>query len=201
MLKLDHIAVSATALDQASIVEATLGVPLQHGGQHREMATHNRLLGLGDDYLEVIAPDPDAAPVSHPRWFDLDHFAGPPRLTTWICRVDDLSACLRLWPQAGRIMDFARGALRWQMAVPDTGKLPYDGAFPALIAWQSAHPAAQLKSQGCRLVSLEVRHPLADEMRALLSPYLADERIVFVSHPVKDLRAQIETPDGIRVLT
>ncbi|MGB4827632.1 MAG: VOC family protein, partial [Paracoccaceae bacterium] len=53
-LVFDHLAVSALALDEGvAAVEAALAVRLQGGGQHPHMATRNRLLGLGDLYLEV----------------------------------------------------------------------------------------------------------------------------------------------------
>ena len=82
MLTLDHIAISARTLAEGTAhVETLLGVTLGPIGHHAHMSTHNRLLGLGDLYLEVIATDPDAPKPQWPRWFDLDHFAGPPRLT------------------------------------------------------------------------------------------------------------------------
>ena len=72
MLRFDHLAVSAETLaDGVAYVEQALGLALAGGGQHPLMATHNRLLGLGDLYLEVIAADPDAPRPAHPRWFDL----------------------------------------------------------------------------------------------------------------------------------
>ena len=77
MLAIDHIAVSAATLEDGSEwVEMALGVPLTGGGKHPHMGTHNRLLSLGDLYLEVIAVDPAAPKPGYPRWFDLDHFAG-----------------------------------------------------------------------------------------------------------------------------
>ena len=61
MMRLDHLALSALTLeDGVAHVGAALGVTLAAGGQHPQMATHNRLLGLGDVYLEVIAADPSA---------------------------------------------------------------------------------------------------------------------------------------------
>jgi hypothetical protein len=85
MLTFDHIAISANSLgDGVDMVEAALGVALAGGGEHPHMATHNRLLGLGDLYLEVIAANPAAPRPAWPRWFDLDNFDGPPRLTNWV---------------------------------------------------------------------------------------------------------------------
>ena len=61
------------------------------GGRHARFGTHNRLLGLGPDlYLEVIAPDPDAAPFEGPRWFGLDTPPPVPRLANWIVAVADM---------------------------------------------------------------------------------------------------------------
>ena len=125
---LDHLAVSAGALAEGvAHVEDALGVRLSTGGQHPAMGTHNRLLRLGDVYLEVIAIDPFATPPGRPRWFDLNNFTGPPRLTNWIARCADLDAALALAPPgSGTPMALARGDLAWRMAVPDDGRLPLD---------------------------------------------------------------------------
>ena len=125
MLVLDHIAVAARTLDEgAAHVEALLGRPLSDIGRHVRMGTHNRLLSLGPGtYLEVIAVDPEAAPPAEARWFDLDAFDGPPRLTNWIARTDDLEGVLAGAPAGmGVPLSFARGPYLWQMAVPPDGR-------------------------------------------------------------------------------
>ena len=48
----------------------------------------------------VLAADPAQPRPAWPRWFDLDRFTGPPRLTNWICRCDDIAAELALSPRA-----------------------------------------------------------------------------------------------------
>lgn len=201
MWALDHLAVSAgTLAEGVAHVEATLGVRLGPVGQHAYMSTHNRLLGLGpSDYLEVIAIDPDAPPVQHPRWFRLDEFKGKPRLTNWICRVNDLDAALTTAPQgAGRAVALSRGDFRWRMGVPTDGRLPCDDCFPALIEWQGGlKPQDRLADSGCRLIRLEVAHPEAEALRAHLT--LADPRVQFVTGP-SALRATFTTPHGERHL-
>ncbi|MBD1206284.1 MAG: VOC family protein [Rhodobacteraceae bacterium] len=203
MLRLDHLAISCLALEEgAAAVEAALGLPLAPGGQHAHMATHNRLLSLGPDlYLEVIAPDPAQARPAWPRWFDLDRFTGPPRLTNWICATDDMEAALRQAPPGtGTPVALARGDFRWRMAVPETGILPFDNRYPALIQWEgAAHPAPRLPDHGARLVRLEVTHPDAAALRAALAR-LDDPRVVITQGPPA-LRATISTPQGDRVLT
>lgn len=203
MITFDHIAVAAETLAAATAhVEAALGVPLQAGGQHAVFNTHNTLLGLEDGlYLEAIAINPDAPQPDRPRWFDLDNFNGPPRLTNWICRCDDLDTTLAELPEGfGAPVDLQRGDLRWRMAVPVSGVLPFDNCAPALIEWVGdAHPAPRLTQQGCRIEAFSVRHPEAEAMAALLAPLLADPRITFeVGAP--QLSAQIATPKGAATL-
>ncbi|MFN4203468.1 MAG: VOC family protein [Tabrizicola sp.] len=203
MLALDHLAVSALSLEEgADWVEQALGVPLAGGGRHPHMGTHNRLLSLGDLYLEVIAIDPAAPKPGHPRWFDLDRFRGPPRLTNWICRTDDLDAALaKAPPGIGTATDLQRGDYRWRFAVPATGRLPFDDSFPALIQWQGElHPARTLRDHGIRLTGLEITHPEARALRDALAG-LSDPRVVVELGPYHALRATFSTPNGPRVLT
>lgn len=204
-LELDHLAMSAATLEEGvEAMEAALGVALAPGGKHALMGTHNRLLGLAEGlYLEVIAIDPDAPPPAHARWFDLDRFSGPPRLTNWICRTDDLPDALRAAPPGvGAPLALTRGDLRWQMAVPQDGILPFDGAFPALIAWQGqAHPAAMLPASGCRLRRLEVIHPQAEALEAALAPLLADGRVRISAGQSPGFAATFDTPHGPRCLS
>jgi len=203
MLRLDHLAVSATTLaNGVDVVENALGVALAPGGVHALMSTHNRLLGLGDIYLEVIAIDPAAPKPPHPRWFDLDNFSGRPRLTNWIAACDDLDAALAALPQGvGVPVDLARGDLRWRMAVPADGRLPFGNAHPALIQWQgAAHPAQRLPDTGVRLDLLEIATPDAAALNAALSGQVTDPRVRIIQGAEKSMRATFTTPHGKRVL-
>lgn len=201
-LRLDHLAVSARSLDEgAAAVEAALGVALEPGGKHPHMATHNRLLNLGDIYLEVIAADPSAPAPAWPRWFDLDRFDGPPRLTNWIARTDDLEAAVADAPPGiGIPVALARGDLRWRMAVPADGVLPFANAFPALIQWEGeAHPAHRLPDRGVRLLHLTITHPEAPALRAALAGRLEDPRVA-IETGQQAMRATFSTPLGERSL-
>lgn len=198
MLTFDHIAISARTLAEGvAHVETVLGVPLASGGQHPHMATHNRLLGLGDLYLEVIAIDPDAPAPAWPRWFDLDNFTGPPRLTNWVAATSDLAAALTCTlPGTGTPVALSRGPYRWQMAVPHDGKLPLNGAHPALIQWDGPHhPTQALPDAHIRLTRLTISHPQAD----LLRSFCTDPRIHLTPGPLS-LCAQFDTPTGPRTL-
>ena len=202
MLTFDHIAISAETLDEGvAWVEATLGVTMAGGGKHPAMATHNRLLGLGDLYLEVIAIDPEGTPPAQPRWFDLDRLKGPPRLTNWVARTDDMDAELANAPAGtGLPLTLSRGDYRWKMAIPADGILPFDSGFPALIQWLTPlHPTQTLPDTGIRLTALTIAHPQANDLRAAL--HLTDGRVTVTQGPVKRLSATFHTPDGERTLT
>ncbi|MEQ9693815.1 VOC family protein [Shimia sp. SDUM112013] len=200
-MQFDHLAVAGETLEAAvAHVEDALGVKMGPGGHHAHFGTYNRLLGLGDGlYLEAIAIDPKAPALAYPRWFDLDRFAGAPRISNWICRVHDMQAALHDLPDgAGDPVALQRGDLRWLMAVPATGILPCDGAFPAVIEWQVADiPGQSLPPSGCRLTRFEIAHPKADWLRRVVP--LGDPRVVFVEG-AHEMRATFETPHGVRVL-
>jgi hypothetical protein len=160
VLELDHLVIAAETLAEGvAHVEDRLGVRMVPGGKHPAMGTHNALLLLGEVYLEVIAIDPGAPAPGRARWFGLDSFSGSPRVTNWVARTGDLGQALALAPQgAGTPMALSRGDLRWSMAVPGNGILPFGSGFPALIQWHGdAHPALRLPDVGCGLAGLEVR--------------------------------------------
>lgn len=200
-MQLDHIAVSGESLEEAvETIESALGVAMQPGGAHEIFGTHNRLLGLDDgSYIEAIAVDPSAPRPQRARWFDLDHFSGPARLTNWICRSDDLSTELWRLPLAGDPVHLTRGNLAWLMAVPQNGGLPYDNLHPALIQWKSPHPSAVLTRCGCALRRLIVTHPEALALRRILAPVFDDPRVIY-EPGTPALVAEIDTPHGLRYL-
>lgn len=204
MLTFDHLAITAETLDAGvAAVEDALGVQLAPGGQHPHMGTHNRLLGLGDLYLEVIAADPAAPKPAWPRWFDMDSFHGRPRITNWICRSDDLDRDVALsGPDfTGIPTPLARGDLRWRFAIPPSGKLPFDDAFPALMQWDGTlHPANLLADRGVRLKLLEIAHPHAPALNAALDGRISESRVAIVPGPEKAMRATFLTPNGDRVI-
>ena len=178
MIRLDHIVVAAASLEQgAGYIRENLGVDIPAGGFHRSMATHNRLMQLGDDsYLELIAIDPGAAAPAQPRWFGLDQalmrasLERGPRLLTWVVNTPDIR---RLAAAAdfdiGAPTALSRDDLRWEIALPDDGRLLADGLLPYCIQWHSQpHPSRGMADLGCRLVRLAIHHNRPDWIAARL---------------------------------
>lgn len=196
-MELDHLAIAGVDLARTRAwTEDRLGLPMQTGGVHDRFGTHNMLLGLQEGlYLEAIAPNPEAPVPDRPRWFGLDVPPHPPRLSTWIVRVEDLEATVSALPMAGEILELSRGDLRWRMAVPREGALPWDGVFPALIQWDAGHAIHAIDISPLRLTQVTVSHPDAQGLAQLLPQLAADPRIAFKTG-VAGLSARFDGPDG-----
>ena len=200
----DHVAISGETLQEARhFVEDALGVALQPGGEHAAFSTHNALLGLDEGlYLEAIAINPEVPGPPRARWFDLDRFSGTARLTNWICRTEDIAGTLAMLPaDMGTPVALQRGDLRWRMAVPDDGILPFDNCAPALIQWDTAlHPATMLTPSGVRRRRLNIRHPDVANLQARLAPHLIDDRLRY-ERGAAGLSAEFDTPHGPRQIS
>ena len=194
-MRLDHLAIAAETLEEGvAWAQESLGVTFLTGGKHARFGTHNQLIGLEDGlYLEVIAIDPGAS-CEGPRWFALDEFKGPPRLANWICEAENIDAALA---HGMRKVAMERGALRWDMGVPQDGSLPMDGGFPTLLKWHTdTPPGRSLTQSGCALRALTIKHPKANAIADQLAGQLTDARVHFeVSENVR-LSAEFETPNG-----
>jgi hypothetical protein len=130
----------------------------------------------------------------------LDNFDGPPRLTNWICATQDLAKACKYWPDAGETITLERGDLHWQMAVPSSGELPFEGLFPPLIEWAgTSHPAAMLTPTGAKLMALTIRHPRSNDLSARLGK-ISGATIRFEHAGTPELIAEFDTPHGRRIL-
>jgi hypothetical protein len=201
--RIDHLVITAPDLAAgAEFVRRAIGVAPEAGGEHARMGTHNLLLKLGDSaYLEVIAPDPRAAKPGRRRWFQLDdpEWIGRPRLATWVARTTDLRSTMAAASEPlGEIEPMSRGELGWLITIPVDGTLPFGGAAPALIEWNGPPPGPRLREAGCSLINLEIFHPQARRISALLES-ISFEGAVSVAPERPGLVAHVQTPDGSRV--
>jgi hypothetical protein len=168
------------------------------------MGTHNLLLSLGAAiYLEVVAIDPQADPISRPRWFGLDSLAAQPkaRLAAWVADTDDIH--LDASPELGVVERMEREGLTWQMSMTPDGSAPLSGAAPLLIQRATNfHPAARLPDVGLRLRRLRIRHPQPEQVAQLLARLeLPDTPSITLEQAAcPALYAELETPLGVRML-
>lgn len=203
MVEPDHLVFAAHDLDAGAVwLEHHLGVALATGGRHIRMGTHNRLLGLGDNfYLELIAIDPAAEPPGRSRWFDLDRLQASdrPRLIHWVARSDAIeSDAAGSAEPLGEVLAMERGDYRWRISVPADGHLPGDGLVPTLIQWDVPfHPAQRLPDTGCRLMKLEGFHPQPARIRTALTALGLGLRLDVHAGEAAQLAAYVRTPRGL----
>ncbi len=130
LLGIDHVVLATADPDAAAAdLEQRLGLAGSHGGRHPALGTVNRLIWLGDAYLELVGVfDAELASRSwlgRPVLASLERGGG---LVTWAIAVSDLDGALR-WapPDAGlggpfdgeRERDDGR-VVRWRLARPES---------------------------------------------------------------------------------
>ena len=205
--RVDHLVLACADLALgAAHVRERLGVEVQPGGRHLLMGTHNALLKLGPrTYLELIAVDP-AGSAQRPRWFGLDtplvraRMAKGPFLLTWVAACGDIVAAAALDPGFGEVIAASRGAFSWRITVPADGGLNRDGVVPTLIRWNGeAHPCDGLEDRGCALRELQLRHPQARRIEALLGGLKLEEPLVLREGQAR-IAARVDTPRGVAEL-
>ena len=199
MSELDHILWGVPDLEKGvEDFRRRTGVRARPGGAHPGMGTRNALAGLGDVYLEIIAPDPEQ-PVGVGLGAELAALAGP-RIQTFAVRTRDLGRRVKALAPLGietRVVEMSRDRpdgrrLRWRIGLllgHELGRL-----VPFLIEWgDSPHPAAELPAEAT-LVEVELQHPRAQQL-ARLADALELELPVRASDAER-LRAALETPRG-----
>jgi glyoxalase-like protein len=130
LVGIDHIVLACADPDAtAAVLESRLGLTATGGGRHDALGTLNRLIWLGDSYLELVGVfDQDVASGSwlgRPVLAALD--GGEGGLATWAIAVDDLDETLRWAPRDAGLLGPADGerrrqdgrVVRWRLARPD----------------------------------------------------------------------------------
>lgn len=125
---IDHLVIAVEDPDAAADALSTaLGLEAAVGGRHEALGTFNRLVWLGDSYLELIGVfDRDLAAASWVGRPTLDGLAAGGGLATWAVAVDDVAAHLRWLPDDAGVtgpLDGSRtrpdgGVVRWRLACP-----------------------------------------------------------------------------------
>lgn len=156
-MKLDHVIYGTGDLDAASERMRALGLEVRPGGVHEGQGTHNRIVPLGETYLELMAiSDPDEA-AAHP--FGSRVLAAIERgdgLIGWAVRVDDVEAVAqRLGTRVSTIRSAGlEGKLTGVEEALDEPTLPFfiqgtsrpgEGGAPALTFVEVAGDAQRLR--------------------------------------------------------
>ncbi|MBA2720221.1 MAG: VOC family protein [Chloroflexi bacterium] len=227
LLGIDHVVLACADPDAtAAELESKLGIAATGGGRHEALGTWNRLVWLGDAYLELVGVfDPELASRS---WFGRPVLAALELgggLVTWAVAVDDLDETLR-WapPTAGLVgpLDGERRrtderVVRWRLAHP----IELSATAPFLIEhdrqaaeWTDADRAARADEHHpiggrVRLAGLEIvaASPAvaAGRLRSLLAAAVepagrAAVRVRFAAHEVRFVATRTGSPAVVDVV-
>jgi len=169
---IDHLLWGSPDLDLGvDRFEALTGVRATSGGAHQGWGSRNALVGLGNSYLEIIAPDPhqDGGAVG-------DQLAGlaEPAMVSWAARTTNTDELIGLAGQAGyRTTTHAMSRLRadgvnltWIIVqIHDHGGGPL---VPFFIDWLgSPHPTEGLDAD-LRLSRFTLETPDPGTLKAVL---------------------------------
>jgi hypothetical protein len=145
-------------------LEARYGLISVEGGRH-PWGTANRIVPLGDSYLELVAVVDHVAAAENPFGSLVAAATGPLELVGWAVRTDDLERA------AGRlglsIAVGSRGNLRWRTAGLETAAA--EPSLPFFIEWEPGlpHPG---RGGTAQLVELRLEGD-ADRLGSWLGPH------------------------------
>ena len=199
-LDLDHILLGGP--DLADMIDrfATLtGVEASIGGRHPDFGTHNALIDLADSrYLELAAPDPHRTTESN--YSKLFASLERPAVCGWCVRADNLASVAAslndhdIETQAiKRVMrNSPEGPVVFDVLYPKPSRL--EGHMPFFIDWlDTKHPSIDAP-KGCRLMSVDFRHPEAALMNEVFSALNTPWRCEHASQP--SFSINFKTPNG-----
>jgi len=207
-LRLSQVIFGVRDLDAAADRLRALGFDVLDGGVHPGVGTANRVVPLGDEYVELLGVvDPDLAAASDYGRSLMRAVESGDRLVRWSLRTDDIEAVaarlglvvearrrtrpdgvLLTWRAAGLSLALADASTPFFMQWDDPAQYP--GLMPA------RHP------NGARRVAwLEVAPADADRLARWSAGATAPLRVVGDAASPGLLRVAVETDDGEVVLS
>ncbi|HEX5626969.1 MAG TPA: VOC family protein [Actinomycetota bacterium] len=156
MLRIDHVVYAVPDLDEAAIrFRERFGLDSTEGGRHERWGTANRIVPLGDQYLELVAAvdEPMAAGTVFGRAV-LERAAGGGGWLTIAAVADDLDAVasrLGIEVDSGTRTRPDGEAVRWRMTgLDDPRREPW---MPFFLTWDvggELHPGRARAGHGVR---------------------------------------------------
>lgn len=156
MLRMDHVVYAVRDLDEAAVrFREAFGLDSVAGGRHERWGTANRIVPLGDDYLELVAAiDRDAAALSGFGRAVIERADAGAGWVTFAAATDDLDAIasrLGLEVMAGSRTKPDGTVLRWRGAGLDDPRR--EPSMPFFLAWDvpaELHPGRARAGHGVR---------------------------------------------------
>lgn len=152
----DHLLVATEDLDAAAAAVGRLGFAVAAGGRHPGGGTANRIVPLGDAYLELVGvvDRGEAASSAFGRWVA----ASPPGPMGWAVRAGDLEETARrlgLDPVPGSRSAPDGRSLRWRTAGVEWAAV--EPSLPFFIAWEPGAPFPGEGGTGAGIERIDLR--------------------------------------------
>jgi hypothetical protein len=129
---IDHLVLAAADPDRAAEeLEQAVGLRSTGGGRHESMGTYNRLVWLGDSYLELIGVWDEA--LARGSWVGsptVDALAAGRPFVTFSLGSDDLDGDVAAFRSLGGRWD---GPIRGERTRPDGGLVRWSNAMPGQL--------------------------------------------------------------------
>jgi hypothetical protein len=143
-VELDHVLIAVADLSSAARkMEKRYGLASVEGGRHAGWGTANRIVPLGETYLELITvvDEGEAATSTFGRWVAAGIGSAPGRPLGWVVRtnrIDEVAQRLGLPVSAGSRPGRDGRTLRWRLAgVEEASAKP---ALPFFVEWGEGTP-------------------------------------------------------------
>jgi hypothetical protein len=140
-VELDHVLISVGDLSSAvREFETSYGLVSVEGGRHARWGTANRIVPLGETYLELVAVvDPnEAAQSAFGRWVATSVPASPLGWAVRTSELDTIAVRLGLSVDSGSRLTPAGELLQWRLAGVEQSMV--EPALPFFIEWASGTP-------------------------------------------------------------
>ena len=164
-MELDHVLIAVADLPSAAReMETRYGLASVEGGRHAGWGTANRIVPLGETYLELITvvDEGEAATSTFGRWVAAGIGSAPGQPLGWVVRtnrLDDVAQRLDLPVSAGSRPGRDGRTLRWRLAgVEEASAEP---ALPFFVEWgeetplpgrsPAVHPAGEVRIERIEL--------------------------------------------------
>ena len=185
-MELDHVLIAVSDLTAAALqIEAQHGLASIEGGRHPGWGTANRIVPLGESYLELVAvvDESEAAQSPFGRWIAGAHLE-PARPLGWAVRthrLDEIARRLGLRVDAGSRAVRDGRTVQWRLAGIEQAAA--EPSLPFFIEWAHGTPLPGRAPATHRSGPVRLAELLLDGDADRLTAWLGAKRLPITVRP------------------